>query len=121
MKRDMDIVRRIAIETADMPFGAVLTGLDGVSAPAFVAHVQWMSEAGLIVGLTEEPLSGDVGFAHVIRLTWQGCEFADAVSSETVWEKAKRAVIKPSASWTFDVLKEWLKVELSQGLSTIGR
>lgn len=30
-------------------------------------------------------------------------------------------LIKPAGSWTFDVLKEWLKTEILQGLPTIRR
>ncbi len=119
MKRDMDIVRRIALETAAMPFGAMLTGLDGESHDAFVAHVEWMTEAGLIVSLVHSQLSGDVGTACVLRLTWQGCEFVDAVGSDTLWEKAKRTVIRPSASWSFELLKDWLKAELREGFPTL--
>ncbi len=28
-------------------------------------------------------------------------------------------VLKPAGSWTFDVLKEWLKAEITQGLPTL--
>ncbi len=48
-----------------------------------------------------------------------GCDFLDAARSDTLWAKAKTSVIKPSASWTFDLLKEWLKAEISSGLPTL--
>jgi len=55
----------------------------------------------------------------VERLTWAGCEFADAVRSDTLWAKAKKEVIKPGISFTFDILKEWLKAEITQGFPTL--
>ena len=57
--------------------------------------------------------------ALIWRLTWAGQDFADAISSDTLWCKAKENVLKPAGSWTFDVLKEWLKAEILQGLPTI--
>ena len=47
--------------------------------------------------------------------------FASAIDNDTLWRRAKENVIKPAGSWTFDVLKEWLKAEIVQGLPTIRR
>lgn len=47
MKRDMDLIRRIALalsEEGDRP----LTGFADVEEETFAAHVQWMVEAGLV-------------------------------------------------------------------------
>jgi len=55
----------------------------------------------------------------IVRLTWEGCDFADAVRSDTLWKKAKEMVIKPTASFTFGLLKDWLKSEIAQGLPTL--
>ena len=45
--------------------------------------------------------------------------FASAIDNDTLWRRAKENVIKPAGSWTFDVLKEWLKAEITQGLPTL--
>lgn len=37
----------------------------------------------------------------------------------SMWAKAKSKVLIPSASWTFAVLVEWLKTEITQGLPKI--
>jgi hypothetical protein len=118
----MDIVRQIALATADLEYRKkVLTGLPGVSAPDFTLHVIWMEEAGLIKATVSEYLGGQNPTAQVFRLTWQGCEFADAVSDDTVWSKAKEAIIKPAASFTFGILLDWLKLEIEQGLPSLRR
>lgn len=118
MKRDMGIVRRIALAAADMKFGEELRGLDGVPTEEFVMHVIWMVEAGLIEGAAQAGMGSMARYAVVTRLTWSGCEFADAVADESVWKKACGTVIKPGASFTFDVLRTWLKSEILQGLPT---
>ena len=120
MKRDMDLIRRIALATEALRPGEALNKLDGVEEELFAIHAQWMQEAGLLTA-TLHPNDGraQADFAQIWRLTWTGCEFAEAVRSDTLWKKAKENVMKPSMSFTFDVLKEWLKIEITQGLPTI--
>lgn len=120
MKRDMDLIRRIAIETAELPAGHVMTGLEDVEQWAFAEHVAWMQEAGLLdADLIRFKSRGDAPKVNVRRLTWDGCEFLDAVRSDTIWKKAKESVIKPTASFTFGLLKEWLANELRNGFPTL--
>lgn len=119
MKRDMDIVRRIALETTNLPDNMVLTRLDGVDKATFGTHVMWMKEADLLVASVQEFKSGEPPTAQVRRLTWAGCDFADAVRSDTLWAKAKESVIKPTASFTFGLLKDWLVAEVKQGFPTL--
>lgn len=120
MKRDMDIVRRIALETSDLAANMALVGLDGVDKATFGQHVIWMEEAGLLVAAIQEYASGEPPTARVRRLTWAGCDFADAVRSDTLWAKAKEMVIKPTASFTFGLLKDWLVQEIKQGFPSLG-
>ncbi|RDI11005.1 DUF2513 domain-containing protein [Comamonas sp. AG1104] len=118
MKRDMDLIRRIALAAEELPMDETLDGLDGVEQDVFSLHVIWMKEAGLVHAAINEYMD-ESAVAFVFRLTWSGCEFADAVRSDTLWKKAKDNVMKPSMSFTFDVLKDWLKTEITQGLPTI--
>jgi len=118
MKRDMDLIRRMALAIAELPHDEPLTGLEGVDARDFVLHAVWMQEAGLIDAEVQESL-GAPPFVWIHRLTWDGCEFADAVRDETLWDKAKEKVIKPASSFSFGVLRDWLKAELLNGLPTL--
>lgn len=120
MKRDMDLIRRIALAIEELPPDEPLKDLPGVDAHVFVLHAQWMQEAGLVTA-TLHPSNGrePADFAMIWRLTWDGCEFAEAVRSDTLWAKAKKQVIAPSSSWTFGVLTDWLKSEITNGLSKI--
>ena len=121
MKRDMDLIRRIALEVADMDFGYALSNMEdeGVDAETFGMHVIWMHEAGLIKAAIQEYSSGEPPRVLISRLTWAGCEFVDAIRDDTLWAKAKTSVLKPGMSFTFDVLKDWLKAEITQGLPTL--
>ncbi len=119
MKRDMDIVRRIALETCDLEHNHVLSGLDGVDKAIFAIHGIWMQEAGLVVANVQEYRSGEPALVLIRRLTWEGCDFADAVRNDTLWNKAKEVVILPTASFTFGMLKDWLVEEVKQGFPTL--
>lgn len=119
MKRDMDLVRRIALATADLPAGGHLSQLNDVDQPTFNIHVEWMVEANLVKAILY-PIDGQMG-GIIQRLTWEGCEFADSVRNDTLWKAAKEKVLIPSASWSFGLLREWLAEELKNGFPTLGR
>ena len=121
MKRDMDLLRRIAFEVEAMPLDHRLTGLAGVPPDEFFAHAEWLLEAGLAGGSVQRVPSGEPGPVQLARLTWAGCEFVDAVRDDTLWKKAKTTVLAPGASFTLDLVKEWLKAEISQGFPTLRR
>lgn len=119
MQRDMDLIRRIIQATAALPYGESLEGLDDVDTNTFATHVVWLQEAGLVSALAATGVGSFAVYASVQRLTWDGCEFADATQSDNLWARAKTSVLKPGISFTFDVLKDWLKTEITQGLPTI--
>ncbi len=113
----MDLARRILLATAQQQHGDDLMGLPDVDGEDFALHVIWLQEAGLVKALVSETIGPT--HAYVQRLTWAGCDFVDAIQDDTLWAKAKAKVMKPAASFTFDVLKDWLKAEIAQGLPTL--
>lgn len=122
MKRDMDLIRRIVLAVQALPLTRggrdteALSGLPGVDRAAFAAHAQLLEEAGLVRAQfrgDERQLPAD---AIIYRLTWAGHEFADSIRDETLWEKAIEHVVKPSASWTFGVLLDYVKLEIRSRL-----
>ena len=119
MKRNMDHIRQIILATADLPYGQALSGIDGMPEEEYVTHVIWLQEAGLIEANAQAGSGSIAMYAIVSRLTWDGCEFADAIQDETLWKKAKASIIKPGISFTFDLLKDWLKAEIKAGLPTL--
>ncbi|WP_050874261.1 DUF2513 domain-containing protein [Comamonas testosteroni] len=117
MKRDMDLVRRILLQIADNPPGQTLAKLPDVTPAEFGLHVLWLHEAGLVHAMVIDKMTG--ADSQAFRLTWAGCDFVDAIRDDTLWKKAKVNVLKPGMSFTFDVLKDWLKTEITQGLPTL--
>ena len=77
-------------------------------------------EAGLAEGAVAEGGFTEILRADLDRLTWAGHDFLDAARDETLWTKAKEKVMKPGASFTFEIIKEWLKAEIRQRFGSLG-
>jgi DNA-binding transcriptional ArsR family regulator len=107
----MDIIRKIvlAVKDATGPVSAV----DGLSRETFAHHAQLLEEAGLVTAAIQGGGKKISEMAVIYRLTWAGSDFADSIKSETLWQKAKDNVMKPTASWTFGVLLKYLEVEIT--------
>lgn len=118
MKRDMDLIRKIALAVEDLPHRRKLDRLEGVDPDDFSLHAEWMEEAGLIKA-TIQPMQSGRSLVFIHRLTWDGCEFANSVRSDTLWKKAKDNVLKPTGSFTFNLLREWLANEMTNGFPTL--
>ena len=114
MKRDLDLVRAILkrIEECDDPDGLGVVQLFWESSKGEIEyHLCLMHQAGLITA-NRRDLFGFEGRAwRNINLTWDGHEFLRLTEDDTVWKKAKDVVIRPGVSFTFSILKEWLKIE----------
>ena len=108
MKRDMDLIRAMVIALEN----SHLNGLPDVDKAEFNYHAQLLIEAGLAEGALAPAQRGIPTAALLWRLTWLGHDFADAIRNDTIWDSAKEKVIKPSASWTFGVLLDFLKLEI---------
>lgn len=112
MKRDMDVIRKIVLAVSDAP--SFVNSVEGVSKEDFAAHAQLLEEAGLIRAAIQGQGNRVAEVAVIYRLTWDGQDFADSITDDTLWKKAKENVFKPSASWTFGVLREYLKMEITR-------
>jgi len=110
MQRDMDIVRKIilAVRQAEAP----VISVEGITPQQFAMHAQLLDEAGLVVASLGGGEKRIAVSAMIYRLTWDGYEFADSIIDDTLWKKAKENIMKPSASWTFSILLEYLKAEI---------
>ncbi|MCH8178195.1 MAG: DUF2513 domain-containing protein [Proteobacteria bacterium] len=117
MKRDPDVIRSIAMATEALKPGELLTQLPNIDQHTFAFHVKLMQDAGLVDAVVKSYLGNEPPPAVVMRLTWDGADFLDAARSDTLWAKAKKSVIAPTASWTFDILTAWLKEQIAQGLA----
>jgi hypothetical protein len=109
--RDMDLIRLLLIQ---LESGESQSGMEKYSKKEIIYHYQLLSDAGLIVARFIEgndPIPDEV---MDIRLTWDGQDFLAAARDNRLWKMAKEKFIQPGVSWTFSILKEWLKLQIHQ-------
>ena len=115
---DLDLLRKLLIFFEDKPDGAPVEvpPIDGYSELQIKYHLVLMHEARFLSCERIFSSSDPQRVIYVIpfQLTWQGHEFLQSIKDDTVWRKLKECVLKPSASWTFGILTEWLKQEIKQ-------
>jgi len=113
MKRDMDMIREILQDVENR--GPIEGRMPCYSRPDVVYQVALMIDAGLVDGEVHSET-----MAFIRRLTWYGHDFLDAAKDDTIWNKAKEHIFKPTVSWTFSLLLDYLKREaaLKLGLPT---
>jgi hypothetical protein len=122
MKRDMDLIREIALWFERQPEKAVswdnseirrtetgnpiegqIPDIKDFSNDEILYAIELMVDAKLIEVERHSDHSGK--FIRPIRLTWEGHEFLDAARDDTRWNKAKDIVKEKGGSLTFDVIK----------------
>ncbi len=110
MKRDMDLIRALmfAREGGEEDSPAI----SKYSQKEIEYHKALIIEAGLAEGAVATGNFNEVMRADLDRLTWAGHDFIDSARDDTIWKKAKEKFMKPATSFTFDLLKEYLKAEI---------
>ncbi|MGC1861342.1 MAG: DUF2513 domain-containing protein [Methylocystis sp.] len=53
-----------------------------------------------------------------IRITWQGCEFLDAIRDPEIWKKTRSGALA-AGGFTFDLLKDLAKGFLKKKLESL--
>ena len=104
----MDLIRLLLMRSAGHN---VAKDLEPFSDEERAFHVALLKDAGYVEALIR---TNEVGFPNgskVIRLTWQGYEFLQAMTDNKIWKSAKEHILKPGVSWTTSLLLEWLKLE----------
>ncbi len=106
MKRDMELVREILLQTEASPYtkGLADLNIDNYSEDEVSYHVKIMEQAGLVTAID---LSTGMTFCwRPTALTWQGHEFLDAIRNDTVWNKTKEIVKEKGGDIPFAVLQQ---------------
>jgi hypothetical protein len=118
MKRDMDIIRLILLQLeGDEKAREKLKTYpekEVVHNAALLIDEKFV-EGGVVRNHQNEPMN--VVMNH---MTWAGHDFLDAARDETLWNKAKEKFVKPGASFTFELVKEWLKAEMKKHIGLGG-
>lgn len=107
MRRDMDLIRTFLIRTeeSDGPVrDASLTTWAGSRAKALY-HVELMRDCGLVRASVRMVTGPDLATFSIDGLTWEGCDYLDAIRSDSVWRRAKDAVATVIGDAPLSVMK----------------
>ena len=126
MKRDMDLVRLILMETekADAYIDIEQLACDRYPLQTIGYHVELMTARGLIDAELQKAWGGMVVNGTILALTWDGCDYLDAIRDEKVWARTKKAVKETVGDTTMDVIKSVASavafglIQSSLGIST---
>lgn len=113
MNRDMNLVRAVLRSAVDCPHGIIGENpkIEGYDDECIAYHVYLMAQAGLVKAANVTFGESRSPQALLDEITWAGYDFADAAADDAIWKKASVTVLRHGASFTFDLLKEWLKAE----------
>jgi hypothetical protein len=122
MKRDMDLIRKIAfaIEDSSSAIDSNSLAIDGFTQEQIAYHCELMNESGLLHAIDVSHLQSKFAEFQINRLTAKGHDFTDAARSDTIWKKATTKIASTVGGVTIDVLIQYLKTQAlaSLGLST---
>lgn len=114
MKRDMDLVRKILMLMSENDQGPNVKWaelLPDYTKEQIHHHAYLMAEGDLIQAADATTLSDRLPMAIPTSITWAGHEFIDSIRDPSLWDAAKKNVIKPAGGVAFTVLLEWAKAE----------
>ena len=103
----MDLVRSILLqaESAGCPLALGQISHEGHTDEETVFHIRLMEGRGLISARVQTARGGEVLMCEIESLTWEGLDFLDAVRSERVWSRVRRAISESVGDTTLDVVK----------------
>ena len=111
MKRDMNLIRLLLLETeGEDP----KPDLSAYSEDQRLYHSALLIEAELVHGIINTDHMGQPAATVVMRLTWAGHEFLDAARNDTIWKKATEQIKKSGVDVTITLLKDILNQFLKQ-------
>lgn len=107
MKRDIDLVRSILmqVEGADGPLDMGDIEACGHTEDELAYHIELMRERGLLSATIRRACGGAVVSCRVDALTWDGRDMLDAMRSNRVWVRARRAIADSVGTATFEVVR----------------
>ena len=118
MKRDMDLIRKLAlaIEVSVTQIDSTLLLIDGFTPEQIGYHLELMVEAKLIVAIDATHLGSRYPEMIVTRLSSRGHDFVDAARDDTIWKKSLATIRTTVGTTTISVLLEYLKAEIRRTL-----
>jgi len=125
MKRNFDLIRRIMVHVEKVPPNHFVDEVslqylsDEYGQEIVLQHVKLLMEENFLKGKIHQNHNDVIDKIRITEITWKGHDFIEAAQDDSIWNKAKETVLKPTVSITFSLLLEWLKQEakIKLGLS----
>ncbi len=119
MKRDMDLIRKVLLETESNIHGFAprkLMEIDGYTQEEIGYHIYLLGEADLakVINMTFD--QSDSPSAQMLNLTWAGHEFLDSARDNTIWNQAKDKIGKIGGA----AIQVWIALLIEQGKKQLG-
>ena len=116
MKRDIDLIRKIAfeVESLSSPINSESLRIDGFNTAQIAYHCELMIESGLVVATDTSSMRQDS--FNIQRLTSKGHDFIDAARNDSVWKQAKEKIATTVGTASIDILTRFLKAIASSAL-----
>lgn len=111
MKRDMSLIRKILLWEIEQPHGFMPgnPSFEDYSEEQIGYHVWLMNQAGLVNAIERKSYGLPSPYSIILCITWDGHDFANAAGDDKLWKRALDIILKEGQSFTFDLLKSWLK------------
>jgi Hypothetical protein (DUF2513) len=121
MKRDMELIRKMALAVEDAPTGYAPDGLEikGYTDEQIAYHAHLMVQAGLATGVVTTHMGSTSPSAQITALTWDGHEFASMARDDTAWNKVKGIVQEKGGAVSLDIVKALLSQAIKAGLGLL--
>jgi len=120
MKRDMDLIRKLLLYFEERASFAVERNpkIEGCDEREIGYQLLLMAQANLIVYEASRSSTNPERLIAVypFGLSWEGHEFLDAARDDTMWKKAKDAVLNATGGLSLAVLKALLVHYAKKGL-----
>ncbi len=119
MKRDWDVIRKILLKIEELPTeDSTFTSsdLENVDNSVVAFQMRLMLDAKLIEGSCRDGIGGSP-HCHAFRLTWDGCEFLDAIRRDTVWNEIKKQAKTKTVDLPIGIINSVAKVLIENFMS----
>ena len=110
VKRDMDLVRLILIETQNGNPNGDINGYD-------IDNLKYHRKLAIDIGLLEGKIQDNRANTSVVPanvfvkdLTWSGHDFIDSIASDTNWFKVKSYIQESGKTVTMETIKQGVKL-----------
>ena len=115
----MDLIRSILqkVEQDEDPSGLHKEiNIEGYNQNQTSYHIKLLDDAGLLEAMDVSSMGKDRFRWWPGSLTWNGQEFLSVANDDSIWNKAKEKFMKPTMSFTVELLFEYLKAKTMEKL-----